>query len=488
MKQDRESVKLLGRKYAYEDTLETNISTDYVDENTSSAWGEWELVRECMQNIMDEADHAAQSNGGHLSDHLEICTVDYARGDTPWWYLRDKGRGADVANILYLGLSGKRGQGRRGEKGEGQLLAFLVAARKDIAVIFASQDYLLIPRVSNGNSHPHLVLDLYRARTPIKGTRIFIERTTLVDHYVERRRDYFPDLVKPRARGSERSPSKRKMFEPKDGEPKLYLKGIFVRDIDALFSYNLSKSRISRDRDLVSEEDLVDELAEIWSEVVNYRQIKVLLNQATHWSPSALEMRISLFDLDKPQKVAWRKAFRELAGCARSVLWTNDLIAREARRKGYVVCRIEQQSVFDALVRAGVKRDCDVAKQADPYKELAPIKREVALFEALEEVATLCQWGNSRKLKVFKSTGVDSEYDNRLAFQRGDYLYFKRSHIEGSAFGDLLHTFVHEETHRQFNAPDESREFEDGQGKLWFDVVKYASPYVNKQLVAWNTQ
>ena len=43
-------IRLLNRKYVYESTLETNISTDYVD-GTSSTWGEWELVRECMQNV-----------------------------------------------------------------------------------------------------------------------------------------------------------------------------------------------------------------------------------------------------------------------------------------------------------------------------------------------------------------------------------------------------------------------------------------------------
>jgi len=268
----------------------------------------------------------------------------------------------------------------------------------------------------------------------------------------------------------------------------LYLKGIYVRYIDALFSYNLSESRISRDRDVVSEDDLIGEIADIWAEVVNFRQIKSLLEQATGWSTSKLEMRVAFWAPGKTQSAAWRKAFRKLAGQSRAVLWTNDLITREARRKGYVVIRIEQQMVLNALVSAGVKRDCDVAKQADPYEELKPTKREKALFEALEEVARLCQWGNSRKLKVFKSTGADSEYDNRLAFQLGDWLYFKRSHIAESTFGELLKTLVHEETHRQTGAPDESREFEAGQAKLWLDVVKYASGYVNGQLVAWNAE
>jgi len=476
-------IRLLNRKYVYESTLETNISTDYVD-GTSSTWGEWELVRECMQNMMDEADYLVQEQGGHLSDHLHVSQA--ARHGSKWWCLRDMGRGTDVANILYLGLSGKRGQGYRGEKGEGQLLAFLVAVRKKIGLIFASQDYLLIPRISDDNRHPHLALDLYRVQKPIVGTRIYIENTPSIKTYLKGRREFFPDLVKPK--GPEKSPSKRKIFDPDDDAAKLYLKGILVRQIDALFSYNLSQSRISRDRDVVSEDDLIDEMREIWNEVVSVRKITRLLKEACEWGSEKLEMRIPFFTLGQKQQRAWRKAFRELAGHSRVVLWTNDLIAREARRKQYVAIRIEQQPLFEALCQAGIKKDCDVAKAQDPYQELKPNKDEHTLFALFDDIADRCHWENGRTFKVFKPTGADASYDKRLAFQRGNYLYFNRSHLAHSTFGELLQTFVHEETHRQCGAPDESREFEAGQARLWLDIVKYASGHVNHQLVTWNAQ
>jgi hypothetical protein len=428
-----DEIRLLNRKYVYESPLETNISTDYVD-GTSSTWGEWELVRECMQNAMDECDYLAQTQGGHLSDHLHISQT--ARHGSKWWCLRDMGRGTDVANILYLGLSGKRGQGCRGEKGEGQLLAFLVAARKKIGLVFASQDYLLIPRISDDNRHPHLVLDLYRAQKPIVGTRIFIENTPTTDIYLRDRRKFFPDLVKPK--GPEKSLSKRKIFDPDDEGAKLYLKGIFVRKIDALFSYNLSQSRISRDRDVVSEDDLIEEIGKVWSEVVSVHKVTRLLKEALNWYSEMLEMRIPLFTLGQKHNRIWRKAFRQLAGQGRAVLWTNDLIAREARRKGYVVIKIEHQPVFEALYQAGIKRDCGVAQARDPYQELRPNKNEQAAFAIMEDIANRCHWENGRTFKVFKPTGADASYDKRLAFQRGNYLYFKRFHLATATFGDLL--------------------------------------------------
>jgi len=476
-------IRLLNRKYAYESTLETNISTEYVD-TSSSAWGEWELVRECMQNMMDEAQAIAEVKGGHLSDHLHVSRL--SRNGSRWWYLRDMGRGTDVANILYLGLSGKRGQNRRGEKGEGQLLAFLVAARLGIGMIFASRDYLLIPRISDDNEHPHLVLDLYRARKPIQGTRIFIQNTPVIDLYLRDRRKFFPDLVKPR--DPSKAPSKGRIFVPDDGQARLYHKGIFVREINALFSYNLSESRISRDRDVVSEDDLIEEIGAIWNEIASVPFIMQLLEEAQGWYSDKLEMRIPHFTLGEKQQRAWRRAFRELAGTRRAALWTDDLITREARRKGYVVIRIEQKAVFDALFEAGIKRDCDVARHIQPYKELKPTRQEAALFTIFDDIARSCQWPRLRTFKVFKSTGADASYDNRLAFQRGNYIYFKRSHIQTATFGELLRSFIHEEVHRQFGAPDESREFELHQAELWLDVVRFASKTVNHYLATWNAQ
>jgi len=306
----------------------------------------------------------------------------------------------------------------------------------------------------------------------------------VVDLYLRDRRKFFPDLVKPKAPG--RAPSRRKIFEPDEEGAKLYHKGIFVRNIDALFSYNLSESKISRDRDVVSEDDLIDEIRQIWNEITSVPFITRLFQEARSWYSDKLEMRIPSFDLGEKQQRAWRKAFRNLAGTRRAVLWTDDLVAREARRKEYVVIKVEQKAVFDALFEAGIKRDCDVAKHVEPYKELKPKKNEQALFAIFADIAARCQWGNDRTFKVFKPTGADASYDKRLAFQRGNYIYFNRSHIQTATFGELLQSFVHEEVHRQFGDPDESREFELHQAQLWLDVVKFASKTVNHYLLTWD--
>jgi hypothetical protein len=468
-------------QYHYESTQQTNISADYVD-GSSSPWGEWELVRECMQNMMDECDHLAQTQGGHLSDYLHVASIRHDGSD--WWSLSDPGRGTDVANILYLGLSGKRGQNYRGEKGEGQLLAFLVAARKGIGIMFRSQDYLLTPRIDRDNGHPHLALDLYRAAKPIQGTVILIQRRPGIDAYIKTRGAFFPDLVKPR--GPEKSPSAKKVFKSRTGQSKLYHKGIFVRDIDALFSYNLSESKISRDRDLVSEDDLINEIGQVWNEVTSVPFITRLLQETKSWSSEKLEMRIPRYDLGERQQALWRKVFRELAGHRRAVLWTDDLVAREARRREYVVIKIENKAVFEALWNAGIKRDCDAAQAAEPYEELLPTKKHLALFAIFGDIAQCCNWEDGRTFRVFKPTGADASYDKRLAFRRGNDLYFNRSYLETAPFGDLLSSFIHEEVHRQFNAPDESREFEEGQAELWLSVVKYAAQLVNHYLLTWN--
>ena len=193
-------------------------------------------------------------------------------------------------------------------------------------------------------------------------------------------------------------------------------------------------------------------------------------------------MRIEHFDPEYP--AAWRSAFRKVAGGRRAVLWTNDIIAREARRSGYKVLKIERYTVILALELCGIKYDKDVAKACDPYRILKADSQEKKLFKIFAEIAELCGW-DKMEFKVFKPTGRDSQFDNRLAFYLDGEEYYLRSYIRDFEFKSLLRTFVHEETHRQFGAPDESRQFESGQAKLWLDIVENAAGYVHKQIRDW---
>ena len=136
------------------------------------------------------------------------------------------------------------------------------------------------------------------------------------------------------------------------------------------------------------------------------------------------------------------------------------------------------------LEQCGIKYDKDVAKEVEPYRILKANGRERRVFKIFIEIANLCGWSETT-FKVFKPTGSDSRYDNRLAFHSYGTEYFLRSYVKEATFKALLQTFLHEETHRQFGAPDESREFEKGQAKLWMDVVEYAAFYVHQQMRDW---
>ncbi len=483
----REFHKIVGKKYRYSETLETNISTQYLGDKATN-WGVWEMMRECFQNVMDEAQVQAEAKGGHLSDHLIVNDWIKVDGES-WWQIADKGRGADLHQILYLGLSGKRNQNLRGEKGEGQLLAFLVAVKEEIGMFFVSQDYAIKPFISKENGHDHLALAVYRTNKPIKGTRVLIEKHNDVEYYIEDRKYFFPDLKKPRKQrekthtySTPTCSTNRKAFKPRDGQPSLYLKGIYVKKINALLSYNLQESRISRDRDFIDEEDLIQEIGPIWGAEKNISRLTVLIREATSWDSNKIEMRVTEFNPE--HRDAWRSAFRKVAGARRAVLWTDDIIAREAYRKGYAVLKVERSAIRWALECCNIKLDSDVAQKTDPYRELKTDYQERRLFKTFTEIASLCSWGD-REFKVFKTTGSDSRYDNRLAFHNNGTEYFLRSFIKTSCFQTLLKVFVHEETHRMYGAPDESREFESGQAELWMNIVKYAAVYVNEQMKKW---
>jgi len=100
--------------YVWVEDLEMPLSVDYVPD-----WTLQKAVEETLQNAYDEA---------FLSGGKAFVTDE--RSGT---YVRDTGRGCDWQQIILIGDSGKRGEnGATGKHGEGEIISFLVAARRGI--------------------------------------------------------------------------------------------------------------------------------------------------------------------------------------------------------------------------------------------------------------------------------------------------------------------------------------------------------------------
>ena len=146
------NLKFKNRWYTYQKTIETQLSADYVPD-----WTLFHAIRESIQNMVDEKT---------LSGTPIAWTQE---GNGVYFY--DKGRGVDFEDILYLGVSGKRGLEKVvGQHGEGEVVSSLVAARLNIEKIMASKDWLVRGRLDIIGGHKILVLDLYKTDKSRKGT------------------------------------------------------------------------------------------------------------------------------------------------------------------------------------------------------------------------------------------------------------------------------------------------------------------------------
>lgn len=460
-----ESLKINGRRYEFSQQIPTNISLEYLNDEASK-WGAWEMVRECMQNIMDEAEYQADQNGGHLSEYMEIWG-DYKVNRERFWRIRDKGRGVDLEDILFLGVSGKRGTHYRGQKGEGQLMAFLVAVRENIGLYMTSQDWAIEPVVVEGK-YQTLALNVYRAQKTHSGTRIFIEWNTEADEFLRNVRDYFPDLRKPRKPRTytptrsrkpkvTRSPSTRTLFEEKWESPRLFVKGIFVKHIDALFSYNLDLP-LNRDRNIVGNDELLPAIEKEISNLKTFSKIlRIVKEIAIRDNRYLLEGQVrQVYPVSSKQ---WASALRKAVDSRKVVLWTDNIIAIEARMRGYKVVRIDHPVYRTVFEWGGIKRDCDVANAPDPYRECKTLDTKAARRKRfLEKVQEYMGWPIF--IKVFVSKG-GAHAEIRNGFYKNQICWLRYDHLKDSDLLDVLRTFIHEYGHQESNALDNTRAFEN---------------------------
>ena len=469
-----ESLKINGRKYEFHQQIPTNISLEYLNDEASK-WGAWEMVRECVQNIMDEAEYQADQNGGHLSQYMGIWN-DVKVSRQRFWRVHDKGRGVDLEDILFLGVSGKRGTHYRGQKGEGQLMAFLVAVREDIGLYMTSQDWAIESVMVEGK-YQTLALNIYKAQKSHSGTRIFIEWNTEADDYLRYAKDYFPDLKKPRKQRVDtpksqrpkvaRSPSTRTVFEEDlQGPSRLFVKGIYVKDIDALFSYNLDLP-LNRDRNIVGNDELIPAIEKEISNLKTFSKIRRIVREiAISDRRYILEGQVRQLDPVNPKQ--WASALRKETGSRRTVLWSNDIVATEARLKGCNVVRIDHPVYRVVFSWGGIKYDYDVAHAPDPYKERKTLDTKANRRKRfLEKVRDYMSWPIF--IKVFVPKGAQAE--TRNGFYEDQICWLRYDHLRDSDLLAVLRTFIHEYGHQDSNASDCSRGFENWAFQLCAELM-----------------
>jgi hypothetical protein len=255
-------------------------------------WGEWEAIREIVQNALDEA---------------EAYQWGY---DQQGLWLADRGRGVAVADFL-LGPPKLKPDWSRGKYGEGMKIAALALLRKgySVHVSTAGREIWLIFLVQKVNGHAETLAAIWHANGTKLGTRFHI-----IGYTGTAFEDWFAVNL-PRSAILWEAPSKiyqpikrynqliaYQMPQSKPGDAvisRIYARDIHMRTIRSPYSYNLWSFELAPDRHAPkNEQDLWVDIGRLWCCVQRQDLIEVFLRMV-HFPP--------LLDTDESHNISMER-------------------------------------------------------------------------------------------------------------------------------------------------------------------------------------
>ena len=338
-------------------------------------WGEWEAIRDIVQNALDECER-------------------YAWGyDGEGFYIKDTGKGIAVADFL-LGPPKLKPDYARGKYGEGMKIAALALLRKGYSVRVETVDreiwIIFLQQTTNG-----------RVETLAALWKPYSRRNGTVFHVIGYKGTSFEDRFAvnlPRAAVIAEGPSpvtepvrrfnqlirhEFPVVEPSGwhdrgaGQSRIFARDIYMRDINSSFSYNLWGFDMAPDRHGPREEpELWTDIGRLWSCVTKADLLEEFLKMV-HMPPlletdeshsinmGAWNMgREPVTGKDYADFVAdnasvWKEAWRRVCGDS-AVIRTDDRWDGTVKHLGYTPVNI-QWHVRDTLARA-ILTDRDLIK------------------------------------------------------------------------------------------------------------------------------
>jgi len=236
-------------------------------------WGEWEAVRDIVQNALDEAESYQWGNDG--------------RG----LWIADRGRGVAVADFL-LGPPKAKPDYARGKFGEGMKIAALALLRMgySVHVQTVGREIWVVFLVQKVNGSAETLAAMWRPNGIRVGTRFHI-----IGYPGPAFEDRFAVNLPRRAVLAE-GPSKlaepirrfNQLLSPAyTTSPRIYARDIYMRDIKSLYSYNLWSFDMAPDRHAPKNEgDMWTDVGRLWCCVTKLDLLRDFLRMV-HYPPVA---------------------------------------------------------------------------------------------------------------------------------------------------------------------------------------------------------
>ena len=305
-----------------------------------------------------------------------------------------------------------------------------------------------------------------------------------LDELIRYRNDYFPDISKSgiraqnaesdrrdreslkasnafhrqqkRNRKSKSTSTSKQLFYPrKNKTTRLYVKGIYVKDIQALFSYNLQNVSINRDRSTVDDFDMFTGIRDAFqSSDFNQKMAN------KYWEMCQNSNTQTYFEYQKPYDFndnadKMVKGFYKIFG-KKAVVATDNFMQTEAQALGYNPIVLNGVQA-DVAISLGIKTDSDVSGFFDGVKLVKPTKYEQKLLNHLDRIKNALNLPDAKVKIASKIIGDDKVWG--LADRGNNTVTILRSLFLPTRKTDLLRTLIHEFKHIESNAGDGTREF-----------------------------
>jgi len=446
-------------------------------------WGEWEAIRDIIQNALDEAE---AYRWGYDSQGLWIA---------------DRGRGVAVADFL-LGPPKLKPDWARGKYGEGMKIAALAMIRKgySVHVETAGRELWIIFLEQEADGKVQTLAALWRAGGTQIGTRFHIIGYTgsaFEDRFAVNlpRKNIIADgpsrLAQPVRRFNQL------INHPFPNGSRIYVRDIYVRDFSSPFSYNLWGFDMAPDRHgPKNESDMWLDMGRLWSCVTNLKLLEVFMQMVRYppiveteeshninmnsWDMGQEPVTGTLYsDFVKNNSSVWREAWKNNFG-ENAVIRTSDRWDGTVKHLGYVSVSVNGY-VRDTLAQA-ITTDINLVKASQerlreveiiPDERLSTKQRaHLKLARAIaDEIAPYRKVGGVYAAIIppasdrVRTAGMYNRTTQEI-FIASDQLEQGRSTID---------TVIHELAHHSSGAEDLEREHSADMTRIAAKVVEMTS-------------
>jgi hypothetical protein len=425
-------------------------------------WGKWELIRELEQNELD----ASLQMMGKSSLVQPTYTIDSLK-------IEDQFGGFDFEDFFLMGDSEKRNdENMRGLQATGLKFVTSMCVRNNWTIIIKSKGWACIPLKSSLGKKDNINYYVIDTNDNLNG--ISIEVIGIGDCAEEMNGYLSTRFIK----------SNDAVITSRSGEGsilssisgKVFVKDIYVKDIQSQFSYNLQGAEVrnlGQDRNNVSDDVLYSKISRIISNVEDVKEIQKILKGIKN---EDIENKLTYsFNIknDGAWIEAWNNEMGEKAVINDMLIVDNEKAARIAYEgytpqqlttNGYITSQLKMSGIKSATQVLKEWSDKLVNKSKYTFDKIAP-RSQVSMTMAINMLTTWESFDNIEVNKMLEEGNLMfydmNEKDNELGYYstNENKIYISTKIMEAGVI-DIAMTLAHEYIHYKYGYDDSSRSFE----------------------------